>query len=230
MVRIRLSPVLGLVALAVAGCSDTPLQPSVDAAPQFAKGGGAGGGGGTTVQRVNFDLGASDALNDDGGGVYLDQVCGTVGSWADILFLSPAEGSIPKSQKAACANAMRSATITLAVSHGSADPADHSADAPADGGTWEIGNVKFGSAGGAVVNMYGPCNSQDSRGRWGGTGLRFNAASYPGSSNVISDDLGGGAWRFHTGAYPDNMAYCQLQDGTGTFWHVDLDVAVQIVG
>lgn len=230
MVRITLLPILGLVALAVAGCSDNPLQPSVDATPQFAKGGGAGGGGGTTVRRVNFNLDASDALNDDGGGVYLDGICGTVGQWGDILALSPAEGSIPKSQKASCAGNMRSATITLDYRHGSADPTDHSLDSSAQGGTWPVGNVKFGSAHGGLVNMYGPCNRQDSRGRWGGTGMRFNSASYPGSSNVVSEDLSNGAWRFHTQSYPDNMAYCQLEDGTVTWWHVDLDIGVQIVG
>lgn len=216
--------------LALAGCGDTPVGPASETAPQFAKGGGSGGGGSrTTTQHLNFDFGAVDALHDDGGGTYVDGFCGTVGLWSDIVFLGPAGGSIPKSQTTFCADKMRSARITLDLLHGSPDPADHSADAPSDGGTWGVGNVKFGAHGG-VVNMYGPCNSVDRRGNWGGTGLRWNSESYPGSNNLVQEDLGGGAHRFFTEAYPDNLAYCQDVDGNVSYWHVALDVTLQIVG
>jgi len=215
--------------LAVLGCSDTPLDPGQAVAPQFAKGGSSGGTG--TSKRLDFDVVPGTSINGDGLGTYQDGVCGTVGVWTDVVVLDPFT-SIPRSQRTACAGLpQRSATITLALLHGAAS--DHSLDqvvSTSGAGTYAIDQLKIGALGGGVVNMYGPCNSVDRKGNLGGTGLRLNPSSYPGTSGVISEDLGGGAWRFRTPSFPDNMAYCQDPSGTVTYWHVDIDVTAQIVG
>ena len=218
--------------LAVPSCSDAPLDPGPAIGPQLAKGGGGGSaGGGSTDQRLDFDFPAGSSITSDGLGTYRDGICGTVGVWSDIVAVAPFT-SIPRSQRTACAGLpQRSATITLALLHGAA--ADHSDDRVVSAhpaGTYTVDQVKVGSLGGGVVNMQGPCNAIDRKGNYaGGTGLRLNPNSYPGTSGIISDDLGGGMWRFHTADFPDNLAYCE-ENGTVTYWHVDIDLTAQIVG
>ena len=57
--------------------------------------------------------------------------------------------------------------------------------------------------------------------------MRFSPITYPGSSGTVRDDLGGGLWHLYTQPWPNNIAYCN--NGTVTFWHVSLDVNVQVL-
>lgn len=225
--RLPLPVCLGLIALV--GCSEPPLAPDAAVTPQFGKGGGSGGG--TIAKRLDFEFVPGTSIASDGLGIYEDGVCGTVGTWGDIAVFDPF-ASIPRSQTSACSGLpTRSATITLALLHGPA--ADHSQDqvvTSQGAGSYAVDQVKVGAAGGGVVNMYGPCNTVDRRGNVGGTGLRLNPGSYPGTDGMITEDLGGGVWRFHTAAYPENVAYCQDASGAVTYWHVDIDVAARLAG
>jgi hypothetical protein len=198
--------------LGIAACEDAPtLGPDVTAS--FAKSG---------TQRVDFtitDVGTS--LVSDGKGVYADGVCGVTGSWAsDVTHLAPAEAKIPRSQQAACAGiAPRAATLTLAVRHLSDVPHLDDNGSPVGSGSFSVSNVKFGwgSANATTVNA----------GNCGTVGLRFTSTTYPGTDNLVREDLGGGSWHMYTLPWPNNRAYCQI-NGAGTYWHVPMDVYVQI--
>lgn len=59
-------------------------------------------------------------------------------------------------------------------------------------------------------------------------GLRFTPVTFPGTSDVARDDLGGGLWHMYTRPYPDNIGYCE-NDGRVAYWHVSFDLYVQIL-
>jgi hypothetical protein len=182
--------------------------------------------GGTTTQRVDFTItDAGLSLASDGKGIYSDGVCGSWGSWADVLFLAPAYSKVPKSQQAACAGlAPRVATVTLAVRHVSDDP--HVDDAASPGsGTFSVQNVKFGY-GAALATII---NATGSMPFCGTLGLRYTSVTFPGTSDVVRDDVGGGLWHMYTRPWPDNVAYCE-NGGVAAYWHVSLDLHVQILG
>jgi hypothetical protein len=213
MKRLAVRSVLAVTTI-LAGCSDPVSGPQVVVPPvSFAK-------GGPTTQNVDFTITDPDVdVVSDGKGIYRNGICGVVGTWSnDILFLGPAEGTVPKSQKAACTGiAPRKATLTLQLKHVSDNPHVDQAVTPV---AYDVQNIKFGfgSATATTVNAAGSC---------GTIGLRFSPITYPGSSVTIRDDLGGGAWHLYTQPWPNNIAYCN--NGTVTFWHVSLDMSAQIV-
>ena len=218
----KLAPLAAVAALGLAGllaCSDTPIQP-LPLEPSLAKGGG--GGGKPAEQPVDFTINdAGMSLTSDGKGIYEDGVCGVLAGWpAEILHLAPAGEKIPKNQQATCAGiAPRRATLTLALRHVSDNP--HVDDLPSSGsGSFDVQNVKFGfgAAEATTVNSAAQC---------GTAGLRFTSVTYPGSDNTVREDLGGGLWHMYTRPWPDNKAYCE-NGGVVTFWHVSLDIHVQV--
>ena len=161
------------------------------------------------------------SLVSDGKGIYRNGICGVL---AGFYHMAPAGASIPKSQKAACAGiAPRGATLTLAVRHVSDNPHVDNAASPAGSGSWALQNVKFGSAAPqqTTINAAPSCGAS-------GVGMRFASAVYPGSDDVVREDLGGGLWHMYTQPWPNNKAYC-VQNGVVTFWHVSFEMYVQIV-
>jgi hypothetical protein len=208
-------PVMAASVILVA-CTDAATAPptatSVMAPVAFAK-------GGAITQQVDFTINDTgmDVLS-DGKGIYRDGICGVIGVWSsDIMHLAPAEGSIPKSQKASCTGiAPRQATLRISLKHVSDSPHVDLAVAPTSYGVQNI-KVGFGSAVATTVNA----------GNCGTVGLRFSPITYPGSSGTVRDDLGGGLWHVYTQPWPNNIAYCN--NGTVTFWHVSLDVNVQVL-
>lgn len=207
---------LSLLVVAAVGCGD-PASPRMPIDVGLAK-------GGTTTQRVDFTItDAGLSLSSDGKGVYQDGVCGSWGSWADVLFLAPAYSKVPKSQQAACVDlAPRAATVTLAVRHMSDDPhVDDSASAPGSG-TFSVQNVKFGY-GAALATII---NATGSTPFCGTLGLRYTSQTFPGTSDVARDSLGGGRWHMYTRPSED-IAYCE-NDGVAAYWHVSFDLEVQV--
>lgn len=183
--------------------------------------------GGPTTQRVDFTItDAGLSLASDGNGVYRDGVCGSWGSWADVLFLAPAYSKVPKSQQADCAGiAPRAATVTLAVRHLSDDPHMDDAVSPSGSGTFSVQNVKFGY-GTALATII---NATGSTPFCGTLGLRFTSVTFPGSSDVVREDQGGGLWHMYTRPWPDNIGYCE-NGGVAAYWHVSFDLYAQILG
>jgi hypothetical protein len=210
----------GLVTLTlvISACSDSVSAPTPAGQLSLAK-------GGPTSENVDFTItDAGMSVVSDGKGTYRNGVCGVLGTWSsDVLFLAPAGSSVPKSQKVACAGiAPRGATLNLTVRHVSDDPHVDDDQAPAGHGSYAVQNIKFGfgPAGASTVNAAGSCGS---------IGLRFSPITYPGSDDLIRDDLGGGRWHMYSRPWPDDVAYCD--NGTSvTFWHVAVDLYVQVVG
>lgn len=213
----RLAPLVALGLAGLLACGDATIQP-LPLEPALAK------GGKPVARPLDFTItDAGMSLTSDGKGIYQNGVCGVLAGWPDIgMHLSPAGGSIPKSQKAACTGiAPRRATLVLAVRHLSDDP--HVDDTPSSGsGAFDVQNVKFGfgAAEATTINSLASC---------GTAGLRFTSVTYPGSDNTVREDLGGGLWHLYTRPWPDNKAYCE-NGGSVTFWHVSLDLYVQEVG
>ena len=58
-----------------------------------------------------------------------------------------------------------------------------------------------------------------------GSGLRFDPVGYPGSSSLDVTQTGTNSYHVQTRPYPDNIAYCEDNNGI-SFWHVVLDVDV----
>lgn len=209
---------LSLAAVTVAfGCSDASVgvRPLFDAPP--AK-------GGTTTQRVDFTItDAGLSLVSDGKGTYQDGVCGSWGSWSnDVMFLAPNNSKIPKSQQASCTGiAPRRATVALAVKHLSDNPHVDDDQSPTGGGVYEVANVKFGF-GSALATTINATTAF-----CGSAGLRFTPVTYPGSSDTIREDLGGGLWHMYTRPWPDNKAYCE-NNGVVAFWHVSFDLYAHV--
>jgi len=177
--------------------------------------------GGTTTQRADFSI--TDAhLAGDGNGTYVDGTCGVWGSsTSDLVYLAPAEAKIPRSQKTSCMGiAPRTASLSLAVRHLTDSPHIDDSQSPAGSGVFDVANIKlgWGTAQAVIINALGTCET---------VGLRFAPATYPGTDTVVREDLGGGLWRMHTRPWPDNRAYCVI-GGVATYWHVDMDVQVQI--
>jgi hypothetical protein len=205
-----------ILLLAATACSESPTSaPAIE--PSFARG--------SQVPRADFTiLDAGMSLVSDGKGTYVDGMCGVWGSWTtDQTYLAPAGAKVPKSQQATCEGiAPRTATLTLAVRHVSDDGVNHVDDAnsPVGSGVFAVSDVKFawGGAQATVVNASpAPC---------GTIGLRFTSVTYPGTNNVVRDDLGGGLWHMYTQPWPDNIAYCEV-GGVASYWHVALDLYVQ---
>jgi hypothetical protein len=172
-------------------------------------------------------------LTSDGKGEYRDGVCGVIAyTIPDVepgFHMSPAGGSIPKSQTAACAGiAPRAATLRLGLQHLSSTP--HVDDpAPAIGGSFPLGNLASSPLGATKINSGGGvCFHVDRRGSLSGRGLRFDPVNYPGSNSLIRDNLGGGQYHIYSAAYPDNIAYCEGDTGI-TFWHVVVDLNIQVL-
>ena len=209
---------LAILTLVISACSDSASAPTPAGGLSLAK-------GGPTTQTVDFTItDAGMSVVSDGKGTYRNGVCGVTGTWSsDVLFLAPAGSSVPKSQQVACTGiAPRGATLNLTVRHVSDDPHVDDAQAPVGHGSYAVQNIKFGfgSAGASTVNAAGSC---------GTIGLRFSPITYPGSDDLIRDDLGGGRWHMYSRPWPDDVAYCA--NGTSvTFWHVAVDLYVQVVG
>jgi hypothetical protein len=201
--------------LVVVACSDAPADPLRPGGLSLAK-------GGSTNQTVDFTItDAGMSVVSDGKGTYRNGICGVSGSWsADVLFLAPAGSSVPKSQQAACAGiAPRGASLNLALRHVSSSPHVDVAEAAVG---YAIQNIKFGfgAAGATTVNAAGSC---------GTVGLRFSPITYPGSNDLIREDLGGGRWHMYSRPWPDNVAYC-ANGSAGAYWHVSVDLSVQVTG
>ena len=212
------NPVIPVAILcALAACTESgPTSPApTEERPAFAK------GGPPATKNLNFAItDAGMSLVSDGKGTYANGICGVVGVWQDIMHLAPAEGSIPKSQKAACSGiAPRGATLTLAVRHVTYTPT-HVDEYPTPA-TYAVQNVKFGfgAAAASTINAAGSC---------GTVGLRFTSVTYPGSNDLNRVDLGGGHWHMYSDAYPNNLAYCDNGSGV-TYWHVAVDLNVDVV-
>lgn len=198
-------------------CSDAPGPlPLAPADPLAAK-------APSTTQRADFTItDAGLSLTSDGKGIYRNGICGVTGSnSSSVLLLAPAGATIPKSQQASCAGiAPRAATLQLAMRHVSDNPHVDDMQSPAGSGTFGVVNIKFGygTAQATTINSSAAC---------GTAGLRFTSVTYPGSSDVVRVDLGGGLWRMYTRPWPDNKAYCE-NNGVVTYWHVSFDLTAQI--
>jgi hypothetical protein len=193
----------------------------------LAKGGGGGGGGGSTsTQNADFTINSSGmSLVSDGKGTYRHEVCGVIGAWSTITHLAPAEGKIPKAQQASCAGiAPRKATVTLAVRHISDNPHVDDSASPVGSGAFNVLNVKFGWGAALATTI----NASGSTPFCGTAGLRFTSATYPGTSDLAREDLGGGLWHMYTRPWPDNLGYCE-NNGVVRYWHVSMDMHVQIL-
>lgn len=209
---------LSFPVLVISACAD-PAAPPADFEVALAK------GGPSATLRADFTItDAGLSLVSDGKGTYQDGVCGAWGSFSnDILFLAPGGSKIPKSQQAACANiAPRRATVTLAVKHISDNPHIDDDLSPAGSGVFDVANVKFGfgSAQATTINA-------NSTTFCGSLGLRFTSVTFPGTSDVVRDDLGGGHWQMHTRPWPDNIGYCE-NNGVVAYWHVSFNLHAQI--
>ncbi|HSG08645.1 MAG TPA: hypothetical protein VLA36_09810 [Longimicrobiales bacterium] len=203
---------LTLTLLFAASCTESPATDPLTPEPSFAK-------GGRTTKRADFTINSGGmSLVSDGKGIYQDDVCGVWGSWtADLTYLAPAYTTVRKAQ---CADiAPRAATLTLAVRHLSDAPHLDDTESPAGSGVFSVTDVSFGWGANqtTTVNAAFVCT----------TGIRFSAAAYPGTDDVVREDLGGGLWRMYTRPYPHNRAWCDV-NGVSTYWHVDLDVLVQM--
>ena len=211
---------INLLTLVMAiGCSDRAFTTSLPEDASLAK------GGPPAPQRVEFTItDAGLSLQSDGKGVYQDDVCGVLATWSpDLLFLGTAYNRIPKSQQAACVGiAPRAASVTLALRHISDDP--HVDETPSPN-TFNIVNVKFGFGSAAATTINAGNNGTPICGT---LGLRFTSVTFPGSSDTIREDLGGGLWHMYARPWPDNKAYCE-NGGVVAFWHVSFDLNAQIL-
>lgn len=206
--------------IAAFGCRDAAMAPDLPVDPLLAK------GGAPLNQSADFTItDAGMGLTSDGKGIYRDGTCGVIGVWSDAsTHLSPAGGKIPRSQQGSCSGiAPRSATVTLAVRHLSDNPHVDDSASPVGGGTFNVGNVKFGwgSALATTINASGLTPF------CGTLGLRYTPVTFPGTSNVVRQDLGNGQWRMYTNPWPDNIGYCE-NNGSVAYWHVAMDLLVQI--
>lgn len=204
---------------AVIGCRDATVAPDLPLDPSLAKGGPAG------AQAVDFTItDAGLSVVSDGKGTYRDGICGVGGSYADLLFLSPAGQKIPKSQQASCIGiAPRRATVTLALKHISDDPHVDDDQSPAGGGVFDVGNIKFGFGSALATTI----NASSSAGFCGTAGLRYTPITWPGSDFTVRDDLGNGYWHLYTKPWPDNKASCE-NNGVVAIWHVSFDIYAQV--
>jgi hypothetical protein len=165
------------------------------------------------------------SLQSDGKGVYRNNVCGVVGWWDGVGGqLNTASGKIPKSQQAACAGiAPRAASVTLTLRHVSDNPHVDESTTPT---VWNVGNVKWGTGGNNTTTINAGNNGTPICGT---LGLRYSTITFPGTSDTIREDLGGGRWHVYTLPWPDNTAYCE-SGGVVTYWHVSFDMYAQVVG
>lgn len=203
--------------LVLAACTDPPVALKTGNTVDLAKGGGG------AIQRADFTITDGGlSVSSDGKGTYPDGICGVVGRLqSDILFMAPAGATISGKQKAACTGiAPRTATLTLSIRHISDNP---HVDDTLSVAAYAIDNIKVGTAGTSPITTV---NSSES---CGGQGLRFAPPGYPGSDYAVLDDLGGGHWHVYTRPWPDNRAYCEV-NGLPAFWHVSLDIYVQLLG
>ena len=201
------------------GCSDRALTTSLGHEASLAK------GGPPAPQRVDFTItDAGLSLQSDGKGIYRDGVCGVFGSLStDVMFLGPDYTRIPKSQQAACAGiAPRAASVTLALRHVSDNPHVDEEVSPSG---FNVVNVKFGFGAAAATTVNAGNNGTPICGT---LGLRFTSVTFPGSDDVIRDDLGGGLWHMYTRPWPDNKGYCE-NNGVVAFWHVSFDLNAQVL-
>jgi hypothetical protein len=206
--------------IALIGCHDAALAPNRPLKASLAK------GGPPAPQKADFTITDGFSLVGDGKGTYIADVCGVVGGWMtnDITHLAPAEGKIPKAQQAGCAGiAPRKATVTLTVRHLSDNPHVDDSASPAGSGTFNVQNVKFGWGAALATTI----NASGATPFCGTLGLRFTPVTFPGTSSVTRDDLGGGQWHMYTRPYPDNIGYC-ANGGVAAYWHVSLDLTLQV--
>ena len=223
----RLTSAAGLFSMTACADSGEPSNPPAD----FAK---AGGPATTTTYPLAVTLGAAGGdLLSDGKGAYQSEVCG-VNGWASFdgtnwsFIMSPTGSAIPRSEVAACTGiAPRAATMTLATKHLSDNP--HLDETGSIGsGTYNLGNIKLPPLGGTVINAGPACFHITKSGRISGLGLRLDADNYPGSNDLIREDLGGGQWHAYTAPWPNNVAFCE--DDTGTsYWHVNVDITISVL-
>lgn len=232
MHRIRTQYLAVGIMLVAASCSEPSTVPDGPGA-ELAKGGPAP----TQVPIVMTLVDAGTDLVSDGKGAYQNGVCGVsaVANFDGTAWgfqMSPTGASIPKSQAVACAGiAPRAGTITLALKHVSDGPlADDHVDVTAgNGGTFNLQNLALTAAGGSKINGPTPCYHVARNGSLSGLGLRLDSQNFPGSNNLIRDNLGNGLWHIYSAPWPGNMAYCEGDNGV-SFWHVVVDIQVQILG
>jgi hypothetical protein len=214
---------LGLSILAAAvACSDSVVSPDVLLDPSLAK------GGPTPASRADWTItDAGSSLTSDGKGTYRDGICGASGSWgADVTHLATDQAKIPKSQQASCVGiAPRRATVTLAVRHLSDDPHVDDEASPPGSGTFNVANVKFGWGAAMATTI----NASGSTPFCGTLGLRYTSTTFPGTSDVVREELSGGLWHMYTRPWPENIGYCE-NNGVVAYWHVSFDLTIQIIG
>lgn len=206
--------------IAALGCRDAEVPSGLPSEPSLAK------GGAPLNQSADFTItDGGMGLTSDGKGTYRDGVCGVIGVWSDAsTHLSPSGGKIPRSQQSSCAGiSPRSASVTLAVRHLSDNPHVDDAASPAGSGTFNVGNVKFGWGSALATTI----NASGATPFCGTLGLRYTPVTFPGTSNVVREDLGGGRWHMYTNPWPDNIGYCE-NNGAVAYWHVAMDIFVQI--
>ena len=145
-----------------------------------------------------------------------------IGTWQDILHMAPARGKHPQEPEGGvhrdCATHRDAdtgrATHQRQPSCGQCGVA---------GREWLLARgereVRIRRDEATTVNAAGSC---------GTVGLRFSPNAYPGSSATMRTDLGGGQWHMYTQPWPNNIGYC-ANGSTVTYWHVSLDMIVQVV-
>ncbi len=221
MSRLPLKCLAIVLVVGAVSCGDPSTTPNETPA-QLAK----GGPNPTQFLSVTTIEDAGTDLTSDGKGPYQNNVCGVssvanlwnTGTWG--FQMAPNAVRIPKSQAAACAGiAPRAASLRLAVKHLSSTPVHVDDIAPVDAGTFALGNLALTSLGGSLFNSAAPCGLR---------GLRLDSQNFPGSNDLIREELGNGLWHLYTAAYPANLAYCE-NNGVISYWHVVMSIRVQVL-
>lgn len=207
-------------------CAEFPVEPAGESAIAFAKGGGKP----QPAPSVRLTIQDGGVLS-DGQGSYVAGECGFAGSFNIAEDLTGANMHLSGDPEGC--PAARSATLRLLVRHVTDDP--HVDDATDPLGEFAIAQFKLVLTNNVgVVNASEPlpgtsaptsCFEVGNSGRKTGRGLRFDAVNFPGSNSLVVTSLGNGAWQARTAPYPNNVAYCENDDGI-SFWHVDMDLVV----
>lgn len=216
-----------LVVGTAAACGDSPLTPPAqEPSPMFAKGGNNGGNGG---KPGGDDGGSTDGpfpaaatilatanLASDGGGPFVDGLCGVQAYVSStVAYLKPAASPIKRKDREACGTG-RSALVTLTMQHLSPDPSDHDGDV-AISESYDLISLKPRLDDGELARMTvntGRCD----------TGLEFDDVEFPGANRVrVAASADDASWIIESQAYPQNLAACGV-GGTVEYFHMDVGV------